>query len=217
MTRALGRRVEHDPRSRQYAARRVTRPRSVLWRHNAPVLDQGDLGSCTGNALAQCLNTTPFAASRPSRRYLDVPIARLLYAKSTVLDEFPGQWPTQDTGSSSLGACKAGVALGYLSAYHHAFGFNEAIAALALSPAIAGFNWYEQMFDVDAEGFIRIGGDMVGGHEVAVLGVNVRGRYVTILNSWGQWGRNGRARIAFDDFARLLDEQGDVTVPIGRT
>lgn len=213
---ALGRHVEHDPRSRQYAARRAVQPRSVLWTHRAPVLDQGSLGSCTGNALAQCLNTTKFVESRPRRRYLDEQMARLLYSKATALDNFPGQWPTQDTGSSGLGVAKAGVQLGYLSGYDHAFGFDHFAATLALQPVIVGTNWYSGMFDPASTGFVTPTGQLVGGHEYLALGINQPGRYITFLNSWSDgWGLKGRFRMAFDDFAALLNEQGDVTVPIG--
>lgn len=214
---ALGRLVEHDPRSRGYPARRATRPKSVLWAHSAPVLDQGSLSSCTGNALAQCLNTAYFATSRPKRKYLDEQYARLLYAKATLLDEFPGTWPPNDSGSSSIGVCKAGVALQYLTGYTHSFGFDHFLGTIQTQPVIAGINWYSAMDDPDRDGFIRVGGDIAGGHEICVLGANLPGQYVTVLNSWsGTWGRNGRARISFADFTRLLNEEGDITAPIGR-
>jgi hypothetical protein len=214
---ALGRHVEHDPRSRQYPARKATQPRSVLWTHRAPVLDQGDLGSCTGNALAQCLNTTKFVQSRPGRRYLDEQYARLLYAKATVLDTFPGAWPPTDTGSSGLGVAKAGVALGYLTRYEHAFGFDHFAAALTLQPVIVGTNWYSTMFDTDSDGFVSPAGQLAGGHEYLALGINHRERYVTFLNSWSDgWGVKGKFRMTLDDFTALLDEDGDVTVPVGK-
>lgn len=217
MVYRLGRVVEHDERSRNHPARRATQPRTVLWPHTAPVLDQGDLGMCTGAALAQCLNTTRFRGSRPRGRYLDILAARALYSKATAADDIPGQWPPTDTGSSGLAVCKAGVAAGYLTAYHHAFGFQHFTEAIALSPVIAGTAWYDAMFTPDTDGFIRPAGQIAGGHEYAVLGINHRGRYITILNSWGPgWGRNGRARIRFDDFAQLLADDGDCTVPIGR-
>jgi hypothetical protein len=214
---ALGRLVEHDPQSKVYPARRAARPRTVLWDHHAPVLDQGDLGSCTGNALAQCLNTTKFAASRPKRRYLDESYARLLYAKATVLDDFPGQWPTNDTGSSGLAVAKAGVALGYLSAYQHAFGFVHFAEAIQLQPVIIGSNWYDAMFEPDTRGFVKPVGEIAGGHEYLALGINYAGQYVTCLNSWSdQWGSRGRFRLTFADFSTLLQQDGDVTVPIGK-
>ena len=50
--RGLGRLIEHDERSRRYAfdASKV-KLASVHHERRVPVLDQGDLGSCTGNAM----------------------------------------------------------------------------------------------------------------------------------------------------------------------
>lgn len=217
----LGRLVEHDPKSRQYPSRRAVQIRTVLWSHNAPVLDQGDLGSCTGNALAQCLNTAKFAASRPRRRYLDEQVARALYSMATALDNFPGKWPTQDTGSSGLAVCKAGVNQGYLTRYDHAFGIDHATASLQLQPLITGINWYNDMFEPDSKGFLKPTGGVAGGHELTLLGVNLRWEFYTLLNHWYNedltpWGDNGRAKISRTDYTRLLNEQGDVTMPIGK-
>jgi hypothetical protein len=214
---ALGRFVEHDPQSRQYPARRATQLKTVLWSHKAPVLDQGSLGSCTGNALAQCLNTTKFRLSRPNGRYLDESVARNLYSRATHLDSDPQYWPPTDTGSSGLAVAKAGMQLGYLTSYTHAFGMDHFLAAIQLSPVIIGSDWLEDMFNPSTKGWVNVSGNVAGGHEYLALGANMIGRYVTCLNSWGQgWGVNGRFRIHFDDFAKLLANQGDVTVPIGK-
>jgi hypothetical protein len=214
---ALGRLVEHDPRSKLHPARRAARPRTVLWDHHAPVLDQGELGSCTGNALAQLLNTTKFTASRPKRKYLDERSAVDLYSVATGLDDIDGTYPPVDTGSSGLGVAKAGVRLGYLSAYQHAFGFVHFAEAIQLQPLIVGSNWYDAMFEPDVRGFVKPVGEIAGGHEYLALGINYAGQYVTCLNSWSaQWGLRGRFRLTFADFNTLLNQDGDVTVPIGK-
>lgn len=217
----LGRRVEHDPQSWGFPARRAVRLRTVLWPHHAPILDQSDLGSCEGNSLAQLLNTTKFVKSRPRGRYLDENAARSLYSEATALDNFPGQWPTEDTGTSGLAVCKAGVNQGYLTRYDHAFGIDHTTAALQLQPLITGINWYNDMFEPDSKGFLHPIGGLAGGHALTLLGVNLRWEYYTILNHWYNqdgtpWGANGRAKINRADYTRLLDEQGDVTVPIGK-
>jgi hypothetical protein len=190
----------------------------VLWTHRAPILDQFYTSSCTGFALANCLNTTRFVQSRPARRYLRHDNAIRLYSLATQLDQFPGTYEPDDTGSSGLAVAKAGKQLGYLSGYQHAFGFDHFLASIALQPVIVGTPWYDGMFTPDdAGGYLRPTGQMVGGHQYLILGANLRSRYVTILNSWGPgWGVNGRARIGFADFAALLADQGDVTVPIGK-
>lgn len=215
---ALGRLVSHDERSRAYPARRAAPPRTVLWSHTAPILDQGTYSACTGFALAQCLNTGRFWRARPGRRYFDADDALALYSAATRLDEFAWEWPDQDFGSSGLGVAKAGAKAGYLSGYQHAFGLAHLLAALPVSPVIAGTAWTESMFEPDEAGFIRPDGETAGGHEFVVLGANLRDGYLTILNSWGAgWGDRGRARIRFRDMTTLLADRGDITVPIGKT
>lgn len=214
---ALGRRVNHDPRSWEFPARRAAQPRSVLWAHDAPVLDQLSLGACTGFALTQCLNTARMSQARKQRRYLTAETAVDLYSLATRYDDYEGQYPPDDFGSSGLGVAKAGVHLGFLSGYRHAFGFEHFAAALAVQPVIVGTSWYSGMFDPNKAGVVKPRGALAGGHEYLVLGINYRNGFVTGLNSWGpRWGDRGRFRLTFDDFAELLAEDGDVTVPIGK-
>ena len=77
----------------------------MQWKHHGPVLDQGQLGSCTANALCQALNTEPnrWRTDPP----LDETAAVGLYAVATTIDPFVGRWPLNDTGSSGLAVCKA--------------------------------------------------------------------------------------------------------------
>ena len=212
----LGRLVQHDPRSRLYQAPLATAQRSVLWGHHAPVLDQGQIGACTGNALAQCINTDFFAKSRT--KYLTQMDAVTLYSKATHLDDAPGYYPPEDTGSSGLAVCKAGVKHGFLTGYKHAFGFDHFAAALQLSPIIVGTAWHHDMFTPDASNFVRPTGSVAGGHEYLALGIDYSTKALTFLNSWGdKWGDHGRFHMTFGDFTALLAEQGDATAPIGKS
>lgn len=213
-TYALGRLVRHDERSRNFQARRAEAPRSVLWGHHAPVLDQGNLGSCTGNALAQLINTDPFAAARP-KGYLTEADAVKLYSLATQVDDAPGAYPPEDTGSSGLGVAKAGVQLGYFSTYNHVFDFDHFTAALQLQPLIVGTSWLQDMFTPGADGVVSVSGKVAGGHEYLALGVDYEHSVLTFLNSWGDgWGAGGRFKVSFADFARLLADQGDATAPV---
>jgi hypothetical protein len=212
--RTFGRLVEHDPRSRNFAAPAPTVKRSVLWGHHGPILDQGELGSCTGNATAQLINTDLFAAARPNG-YLTENDAVKLYAKATTLDDAPGTFPPDDTGSSGLAVAKAGVQLGYFSAYKHAFGFTQFCAALQASPLLIGTNWYGSMTNPSSTGLVSIRGQVEGGHEWLAIGVDYERKQITALNSWGpDWGKNGRFFLSFDTMQRLLNEQGDVVAPV---
>jgi hypothetical protein len=211
---ALGRLVNHDPKSRFYQARMVSSvQRSVLWGHHAPVLDQGELGSCTGNALAQCLNTDSFHRSGAWLTEVD---AVRLYSLATKLDDAPGSYPPNDTGSSGLGVCKAGKKLGYLSGYRHTFSFAQFTAALQVSPMIVGTDWTDSMTTPDANHFVHPDGPVAGGHEYLALGVDYSKKSLTFLNSWGSgWADHGRFHMTFDAFAALLQKDGDAIAPIG--
>lgn len=207
----LGRLLEHDPRSRAFPARTATALVSRTHRHWGPVLDQGDLGSCTGNALTQARNTTPLRAGRPLLTEAD---AVTVYGRATALDAFPGTYPPEDTGSSGLAVCKAGAQLGWIRTYRHAFGLDAALAALVLAPVLIGINFYDGMFDPDPAGFIAPSGGLAGGHEMVLTRIYVPGRWVLGFNSWGPaWGDLGRFRMTFAVLGRLLAEDGDCTVP----
>ncbi len=211
---ALGRYVEHDERSRKFSAARASTQRSVLWGHHAPVLDQGDLGSCTGNATAQLINTDYFAGARPDG-YLDEDDAVRIYSLATHLDRIGhNTYPPTDAGSSGLGVAKAGVQLGYFAGYKHAFGFDHFAAALQLQPLIVGTAWTEGMFNPSSIGYVRPIGAEAGGHEYLALGISYETKTLTFLNSWGDgWGEGGRFHMHFSDFQTLLAQQGDATVP----
>ncbi len=211
---ALGRLVEHDERSRRFVAPRADEPRSVLWGHHAPVLDQGNLGSCTGNALAQLINTDVFAPARPNG-YLTEEDAVKIYSRGTVLDEYDGTYPPEDTGSSGLAVAKAAVEFGYFSTYNHSFGFDHFTATLQTQPVIVGTYWFSQMFKPDVDGIVRVQGMIEGGHEYLALGVEYETETLTFLNSWGSdWGLGGRFKMSFTDFSFLLNQEGDVTAPV---
>lgn len=209
---SLGRLKEHDPRSLAYPAKTAATLRSVSHSNRTHVLDQGETSACTGNAIAQALNSAPL---RHGRKALDEDDALKLYSRATVLDGFPGTYPPDDDGSSGLAAAKAAKEAGYISGYTHAFGLDQALAALVISPVIIGIGWHEASFEPDSRGYLSIDGPVAGGHEVALIGLNVRSKIVTVLNSWGPgWGNNGRAYLRWADLGTLLADDGDVTVPV---
>lgn len=214
--RKWGRKVEHDPRSRAYGI--VVNPnveiKTVLYANDAPVLDQGDLGSCTGNAMSQWINTHRTAQKDSS--WLTEEDAVAIYSAATVIDEFEGSYPPDDTGSSGLAVAKVAKQKNYITSYKHAFGFDAMLQALQTAPVIVGTVWFSNMNTPDENAVIRASGDELGGHEYLILGCDIDTRLITILNSWSSsWGSDGRAHISFDDFRKLLEANGDVTVPIG--
>jgi len=212
----LGRHVEHDPRSMNFAfpiKAPIAPLRTVMHRAYGLPLDQGNLGSCTGNAMAGAKNSLPL--HKTGERILKEADALDLYSLATRLDSFTGSYPPDDTGSSGLAVAKAAKQKGLIRSYWHAFGIDQALAALQVRSVITGVNWYERMFDPTPDGFVRIGGEVAGGHEFLVRGyVKARKPYVLCFNSWGpSWGPLGGAfKLFVEDWAQLLSEQGDATI-----
>ena len=92
----LGRHVEHDPQSRAFSAGTAA-IKTVTYQRHGSAFDQGDLGSCTGNAMAGVLMTDPFWVRGRNLTEAD---AVALYKAATKLDDIPGKSPPDDTGSS---------------------------------------------------------------------------------------------------------------------
>lgn len=214
---ALGRNVEHPVTNRAFPF--VTRTEQPIvtksWARYGDTLDQGDVGACTGFAAAHCLNMKPnYVAGEGTRKHTD---AMSLYTRATVLDEFDGEYPGQDTGSSGNGVCKAMREAGLITEWRWAFGLDHALQALMHSPIMVGTWWYSEMFYPSATGRLNVSGQRVGGHEYVITGVkSARDRTLWVQNSWGPyWGYKGRAIMSFADLDRLLREDGDVVIPVG--
>jgi hypothetical protein len=208
----------HDPVSRRFPVAR-TAIRDVTWQRVSPILDQGDLGSCTGNAGTGVLGTQPFFATLLSTLLLNEMYAVRLYSDATKIDPYEGGYPPTDTGSDGLSVAKVLKARGMISGYLHAFDLNAALGAIAIAPVITGINWYSSFDSPDSSGYVKITKDaqVRGGHEVEVLGVDTVRRLVRCANSWGaDWADHGYFTISWDDWGRLLSEDGDVTqfVPV---
>lgn len=228
----LGRHVRHDPASRAFAFPTAGLTlKSVRHERRIPVLDQGQLGSCTGNAGVGCLGTDPFYATvallplrhTGSRQLadgrllyaLDEEGAVQLYSAATRLDDAPAQYPPTDTGSDGLSVAKALKAAGEISGYQHTFSLQDALLALTVTPFITGVTWYNSMFNPDADGRLIVDpkSGVAGGHEFVVDQLDVEHQRVWMTNSWGAgWGAQGRAYLTWDDYGALLADQGDVTV-----
>jgi hypothetical protein len=213
----LGRHIHHDSESLRYPYRRTTdQLRSVRWPRRIPVLDQGNLGSCTGNAGIGCLGTDPFfltVSVADQYHEFDEPDAVDLYSAATVADGYPGQYPPEDTGSDGLSVAKVLKAAGEIAGYRHALTLADALAALMVGPVITGVNWYEDMFNPDSEGLVSTTGALAGGHEFVVDEYDAAKNWVGCTNSWGSsWGLDGRFYLRAADWGSLLGKQGDVTV-----
>lgn len=210
--RRLGRNVEHDPRSWNFQASRATKIVSVTHQATGLPLDQGDLGSCTANALCAALNSAPDYTG--DKTYVETD-AVSLYELETKLEGQP--YPPNDPGGTGLMVCKAAVQLGWITSYRHAFGVQHALEALVRAPVITGVKWYSSFDQPDETGLVEIaaGATVRGGHEFVADGIDAENKLVWFWNSWGtQYGVGGKFCMSFDTWDALLKDQGDVTVPV---
>lgn len=211
----LGRHLHHDPKSRGYMVRQILDTEAPLvskrWtRYTAP-FDQGNLGSCTGNACLGMLATQPFRMPTGWKgiRYREA-TAVSLYGRATEIDEFGGFYPPEDTGSSTLGVLKAAQECGWIDNYVWGFSLDDALRTVSQKcPIIVGTNWYSSMYTPDSHGVVTVDGSVEGGHEYEILGIDVKRRRVEAENSWGLWGKRGRFYLSFDTLGRLLEEDGE--------
>jgi hypothetical protein len=219
--RRLGRHINHDPRSLRFLTTEAgAPPADVLHEERIPILDQGDTGSCTGNAETSMLGTEPFfdTLTESVRGALGESFARdTLYHLATTLDPYPGTWPPTDTGSDGLSVSKAAQKLGLITGYTHATSLAGCWSMITASPFIFGCNWYEGMDEPDAHGNVEVSGQIRGGHEVCFVGY-AAGKW-KVRNSWGEsWGDSGHFELTDGQATRLLSEQGDATqgVPVSQ-
>lgn len=226
---SLGRHVEHDPRSLQFAHGVLpkTAIKSVDWTRRAPIFDQQSLASCTGNAAAGLVATDFLGRTGLTSVTIDgqvVPVdedfAVRVYELATQLDNIDGTYPPDDTGSSGLGAAKALKKLGLAASYKHAFSLDALKSALQTGAAMAGTIWPESAFDVDGNGYLIVDrkSQIAGGHEYVISAYDAAKDAFRIDNSWGEsWGVHGSAWVTAADMQWLLSQQGDVTVPVWAT
>lgn len=208
----LGRKVNHDTRSLNYPFD-TTNLSIVDVEHKRliPVLDQGDVGSCTGNAGIGVINTAPFVQAKIPYYSPDEAGALKLYGEAEKIDGGAG-YPPEDQGSSGLSIAKALKNAGVISGYQHVFTLQDTLKALSMYSVLTGMNWYEDMFKPDSDGRVHPTGALAGGHEIQAYKIDVENGRIWFYNSWKNWGINGTFYLTWADFNTLLGQQGDVTV-----
>jgi hypothetical protein len=217
--RRLGRHVIQDSRSIDWDARAVASPRplkTTIHEFLAEPWDQGNIGSCTANAMLGCLMSAPLHDGGWAFTEDD---AVEFYREETRLDDtdIPGEYEPDDTGSSGLWSAKVAKNRSYIWQYRHAFHFSTVLHVLMDQPVSFGTSWYESMYEPDRDGFIRadFNSRLDGGHQVCLAGLDVEREAVRVRNSWGTgWGDKGYAWLSWDDLQDLLHDGGDITVPV---
>lgn len=214
----LGRHVRHDSRNRAYPWRRTGRElTSQLWTRHIPILDQGNVGSCTGNEETGALGTGPVFEGLPANHpALDENLAVEIYSAAETIDG-DGPYPPNDNGSTGPSAAQAAQNLGLISGYLHCFSLADVLDALETGPVGIGANWYDSMDTPDSSGLVTIsaGAQIRGGHEFLCRGKDVTKQLLMFDNSWGAgWGDKGSFIMSYATLERLLSEQGDATVSL---
>lgn len=213
----LGRHVDHEARAlaQPYAGPRAA-VQSVTWPRAIPILDQGDVGSCTGNAMTGALGTGPVYAGLPaSHPALDEAEALAIYSAAEVIDG-NGPYPPNDYGSSGPSAARAAENAGLIGGSAHYTDLDSTLQALMAGPVCIGINWYTSFDSPSPDGTVAIapGATVRGGHEVLVRIVDASAEMIGLDNSWGtSYGVGGSFKMSFSTLAQLLSEEGDATAP----
>lgn len=170
-------------------------------------LDQGWEGACVGFAHTHNANARPAPFGGATDEY-----ARGVYEEAKEVDEWEG---SDYEGTSVLAGAKVMQSRGFFKEYRWAYTIDDLILAIGhRGPAIMGTDWLEGMYDPDSDGFLRPYGYVAGGHAWLVNGVNIKGKYFKMVNSWGpSWGDNGTAKVSFEDMERLLYLNGEACIP----
>jgi len=219
----LGRIYHYDSRSDAYpyVPPEIVPVVSKTWgRPGGGILDQGNVGSCTGNAMTGALECDPDFDSLPAGfPALNETLALQIYSAAETLDGH-GTYPPNDYGSSGTSVCQVAKNMGLISGYTHCTDLSTMLQALMNGPVIAGYNWYSSFDTPAADGTITIapGARVRGGHETLFRGVDATAQALLADNSWGtSYGVNGSFRVPFAVMTRLFSEQGDCNVPVPLT
>jgi hypothetical protein len=125
---------------------------SVEHPRHCPILNQGNVGSCTGNATVGSLGTTPVFEGLPvNHRALNEVLALQIYSDAEVIDG-DGPYPPNDNGSTGPSVAQVARADGYAADYRHYTDIDSFLQALQDGPVMVGANWYSSFDNPSATG-----------------------------------------------------------------
>ena len=208
------------PRGAQTIATPPVTGASVFWRSPCTALDQGPLGSCTGNDATQTSSTPPY---KRSCAQADETAAIACYSAATKLDNgcawnattCPGSYPPNDTGSYASSAFKAATDLGWFNGTRPVIqtlqGWHD---ALLLGPCGFDQPWYNAGFAPTQCGGVNLTGGIAGYHSTNAAGFDVDNQRMWLRNSWGDWGvEDGYYYYTFANLRALLAAGATMVCP----
>ena len=214
----------HDERSRNYSISSLVhnvKPRKVMWQEGI-VLDQGNEGACVGFGwMAEVLAEPASPDLQPSESF-----ANQLAFKYYDLAKKADDWPGEDyEGTSVLAGAKVMKAEGFIQSYRWCFSVEQVRdAIIAEGPVVIGIPWRQNMYSTGSNGVVKVSGAVVGGHCLTITGydpaMKIGNKTYEVFrwrNSWGKdYGVDGSGYIKYTDLAKLLADNGEACVPIGR-
>lgn len=215
----LGRHIDR-PEGFSLRTPATTVPKSVLWTRHCGPYNQGNVGSCTGNAGVGTLMSDPFWV--PGRNFNETNAVNI-YEDATRYSSTPelGYYKPNDVGSSGPAVAQAlenHKPTKLITSYGHVTNLEDALGAMVLAPGIFGINWYSS-FDnptltganagecpLSADAYIR------GGHEIEGFQVDLENERLWFWNSWGEdWGQDGKFFLSFGTLNTLFSQGADGT------
>jgi hypothetical protein len=165
------------------AASGTSLPDERLWR-NGRISDQGSEGACVGHGWTSWLNCRPVSPKDATQeRYYNDEWAYKVYREAQKVDEWPGE---DYDGTSTRAGAEIMRERKFLTRYVHAATYSEMSAFVrGYGPVVVACRWDEASYEPDAQGYLRHGGRIVGGHCFCVVGVYADGDLLA-QNSWGE-------------------------------
>lgn len=194
------------------------------WAHG--YYDQGEEGACVGFGSSQMMSILN------QHRY----DARWLWEQAKVYDEWPDTNPGDDEGTSVRAGMDVLRQVGHVRVLRGkdnpanlvegiqenrwATKVDEIRACISAGvPVALGINWYEG-FDtpqrnLGTDYWVKISGQIRGGHCVCVMGASDRRQGVCFTNNWGM-SYPRKVYVNYTNLQRLLDEEGEATLVTDR-
>lgn len=183
----------------------------VTWLRHTPAFDQGQIGSCTGNAAAGCLDTDPLF--NPAHVYEEADAVNF-YSQATHFNGTGNFYPPNDTGSSGPASAQALEQDKLISSYTHTIDLETTLGGLMSGPGSLGVPWMTS-FDTPlptGECALTAGATVRGGHEIEAFRVDTENQRVWIWNSWGPtFGINGSFWFSYATLTALFAQSADCT------